>query len=443
MSVEPAGSPAEWVDVVGCAWRVTLPPRAIVLESESSRLELPAERWRQDLYVARHGSGFIVRVEHFDHPARFVLSGEQAGPMLAHLGVTAIERPAAPDAPALSADRLLWPRVSALAVWALLCSSLAFLPVVGLVPGIAAIVLLVLHRRRVRRSAAHTHSRRVCAVAATFVIAGFGVSALTTWGLLHFAGTVNESRFHAEPAPGSILPAAVCGVFVVLLSLTVHEAAHAITAWWLGDGYAHSVGRVTLNPLAHIDLFGTVLLPAMLAWTGAPVFGYARPVPVRVEGIPRWRRAHILVSLAGPGSNLLLASASMILLLSLTCGVRLAFPAAHITNLTAFDFSAPLTVSGFAWAGAVGPMCMVLKLGIVVNVSLAFFNLIPIPPLDGSWVLEHLFPGTLGKLYRVARPYGFMIFLLCFYYGAFDILAYPLAFIIGPAMILLGAATGF
>ena len=85
----------------------------------------------------------------------------------------------------------------------------------------------------------------------------------------------------------------------MFFALSFHEAAHAITALWLGDDLARSMGRVTLNPMSHVDPFGTVLLPILLAWSGMPIFGYARPVPVRVESLRNHRRAHILISLAG------------------------------------------------------------------------------------------------------------------------------------------------
>jgi Zn-dependent protease len=231
-------------------------------------------------------------------------------------------------------------------------------------------------------------------------------------------------------------------MFVVLLSLTVHEAAHAITAWWLGDGFARSLGRVTLNPMAHIDPFGTILLPILLITAGAPAFGYARPVPVRVETLPRYRRAHILIAIAGPGSNLLLACASLLLLLGVTCGLRLVVPGASVTHLASLDLEAPVTAAGFAFAAAFGPLCMILKLSFVINVALALFNLIPIPPLDGSWVLEHLFPDSLGRLYAVLRPYGFLVFIGAVYAGAFDYLTYPFVLLVGPGLALVAAATG-
>jgi len=445
MPDDAQGAAFEWLDGHGVPWRIELPPERIVLHGAVGTMELPASEWRRDIYIAIHGDGFIVRFERFDSSIGFVLRAEQAVPLLAHLGVP-LERPSVPEAaeegPAPPTP-LLWPTVSPLAVWALICSALVFVPFVGLLPAIATIVLLVLHRRKVRRTAALGHSRSICTWAFVFLVLGSAVSALAIWGLRkHLPEFDGERLFSGPAAKGRNWGIIACGIFVVALSLTVHEAAHAITAWWLGDGFARSLGRVTLNPLAHLDPFGTILLPILLATAGLPVFGYARPVPVRVETLPRYRRAHILIAIAGPGSNLILACASLLLLVGLACVVRMAVPGAIVTHLASLDLEAPVTATGFALAAVFGPLCMILKLSFIINVALALFNLIPIPPLDGSWVLEHLFPGSLGRLYAVLRPYGFLIFIGAVYAGVFNYLAYPFWLVVGPGLALLAAATG-
>jgi Zn-dependent protease len=375
----------------------------------------------------------------------FVASAEQAAPLLAHLGVPPPQQPVPEvvEESATPARPLLWPKVSPLAIWALLCSALVFVPYVGLLPAVATVVLLILHRRRVRPTAAFGHSRTLCATAFVFLILGSVVSALAIGGLReHAQGFDSDSLLSSPIAKDRNWGIIGCGIFVVLLSLTVHEAAHAITAWWLGDGLARSLGRVTLNPMAHIDPFGTILLPILLITAGAPAFGYAKPVPVQVEMLPRYRRAHILISIAGPGSNLLLACLSLLLLLGLTCGLRLAVPEASLTNLASLNPEAPLVATGFALSAVFGPLCMILKLGFVINVALALFNLIPIPPLDGSWVLEHLFPNSLGRLYSVLRPYAFLVFIGAVYAGAFEYMTYPFVLMVGPGLMLVAAATG-
>ncbi|MEK7756978.1 MAG: site-2 protease family protein [Planctomycetota bacterium] len=445
MQDDGGGVSAEWVDGHGVPWRVTLPPGRIVLCAARETIEIPAKEWRRDVYVAVHGSGFIVRFERFDSSVGFVVSAEQAAPLLAHLGVPpgkqlvseAVEETTTPARP------LLWPKVSPLAVWALLCSALVFVPYVGLLPAVATVVLLILHRQRVRQTSAFGNSRALCATAFVFLVLGSVVSALAIGGLReHAQGFDSDRLFSGHIAKERNWGIIGCGMFVVLLSLTVHEAAHAITAWWLGDGLARSLGRVTLNPMAHIDPFGTILLPILLITAGAPVFGYAKPVPVRVEMLPRYRRAHILIAIAGPGSNLLLACASLLLLLGLTCGLRLAVPEASVTNLASLNLEAPLAATGFALSAVFGPVCMILKLSFVINVALALFNLIPIPPLDGSWVLEHLFPNSLGRLYAALRPYGFLVFIGAVYAGVFEYMTYPFVLLVGPGLALVAAATG-
>jgi len=438
MSVDPAATPNEWIDARGRHWSVELPPEHVVLHSDGQTIEVPAAQWRADVYIAPHGDGFIVRFERFDSSLGFMLTREQAMPLLAHLGVPTARQVASQEEAPAAPQSLLWPTVSPLAIWALICSSLVFVPVLGLLPAAATIILLVLHRARVRRSAAYSHSRAVCVAAFVFLVAGAMVSALATWGLLEQRPFQDASP--AATTDGKNVAAIVFGLFVVLLSLSVHEAAHAITAWWLGDGLAKSLGRVTLNPLSHIDPFGTVLLPALLSWAGGPVFGYARPVPVHVEALPRWRRAHILIALAGPGSNLLLACASLALLLALGC--LTAEAGGSIVNFSNADLTAPVTAPELPLGFVIGPLCMVLRLSFFTNVALALFNLIPIPPLDGSWVLEHLFPNTLGRLYGVIRPFGVFVFLAAIYYNVFDFLVYPLLAIILPALLLLRMATG-
>jgi Zn-dependent protease len=461
---EPPFPAAEWTDSHGQAWRIDLQPGRITLRNEENLIELPADTWAQDVYLAQHGSGYIVRFSTFEAEIGFVVAAGQVRPLIEHLSRHLVQ-PAEPpqtgerDAPQEQPSRqeLLWPKVSPLAVWALVTASLVFLPFVGFAMAIATILLLTLHRRKVRKAQAWAHSRALCLAAFVFLAAGLPVSALSSWGFSRNASKMLHVTLPTdEPPPaGPNETAAVkaqqlsqtlvdriqetnwalvgAALLVVLLSLTVHEASHAITAWWMGDDFARRIGRVTLNPVPHIDPFGTVLLPLILFLVGWGVFGWAKPVPVRMDAVPNPRRAHILVSLAGPGSNLLLAAASLLLLLGLGCAVGLFIPDAEVANFADLDFGSAVTASGFPLAWLFGALCTILKLSFLINVFLAFFNLIPIPPLDGSWVLEHLFPRRLGELYRRVRPFSLILFLILIYS---DLLMYLL--IPGIITIMLG-----
>lgn len=444
-NVESTPEVADWIDGNGRVWRVAISTQGITVTSDEQVIEVSADALEEDVYVAEHGSGFIVRIETFECSVGFVLTAEQAQPIVDRIGIRRAESATATDEPDTPSDHtaLLWPKVSPIAVGALFCSTLTFVPVLGLIPALATVALLVIHRRQVHRAVAYRHSRLICMCAFAIMLVGLIVSAIGMWGMANNAtrGTAPPTPYMRRaalerPDPSAISNARtvvaqssiverkhnwgllVAALVVVLLSLTVHEAAHAVTAWWLGDDFGQRLGRVTLNPLAHIDPFGTILLPLILFLAGAGVFGWARPVPVRLDHVPRPRRAHILISLAGPGSNLLLAAIALMLLIGVGGVVGMVAPGATIADLTALNFTQVVTASGFALSPVVGPLCTILKLAFLINVLLAFFNLIPIPPLDGSWVLEHLFPRTLGPIYERIRPYAFLLFLGLIYSNA-------------------------
>ena len=176
--------------------------------------------------------------------------------------------------------------------------------------------------------------------------------------------------------------AAAISFGVLLLSLTIHEAAHAWTADKLGDPTARALGRVSLNPLVHIDWIGTVLLPLIAMYSRLPIIGWAKPVPVALRNLRNPRRDFMIVAAAGPISNLLQAVVYALL------------------------FHA---VSGSGGEDAHQILSGVLQLGVYINLLLAFFNLIPVPPLDGGNVMLGLLPPNLAARYATLRQYGFII----------------------------------
>jgi Zn-dependent protease len=177
---------------------------------------------------------------------------------------------------------------------------------------------------------------------------------------------------------------------VVVPSVILHEVAHGAVANHFGDDTAKRAGRLTLNPAKHIDPFGTVLLPLMLALSGVGAFGYAKPVPVNIGRLRDPRRHALLVSLAGPATNLVLVVLATALLRSVFAGeLHRAFRIDDLALAARFTF----------WLG-------------FVNVLLAVFNLLPIPPLDGSALIERALPREWWPTWLRLRPYGMGILLL-------------------------------
>ncbi len=192
----------------------------------------------------------------------------------------------------------------------------------------------------------------------------------------------------------------------VLFAITVHEVAHGWVAWKRGDPTAMLMGRLTLNPLRHIDLFGTVLLPAVLLLFHSPfLFGYAKPVPVNFEGLRNPRRDMVLVAVAGPLANLLMA----------LFWTAILWLGAHLPGVIAY-FAEPMELMGQA--------------GIIINVVLFLFNLIPIPPLDGGRVAVGLLPPNASDILARIEPYGFIVLIVLLFSGV-------LGLILGPPFVFI------
>ncbi|MGE3946189.1 MAG: site-2 protease family protein [Blastocatellales bacterium] len=207
--------------------------------------------------------------------------------------------------------------------------------------------------------------------------------------------------------PNLLDPGVIIIWFVVfLLSLTVHECAHAWAAEQSGDPTGRYLGRITLNPIPHIDIFGTIIFPLIAITTGGWMFGWAKPVPFNPMNLRDRKMGEIMIALAGPVSNILLAVLCII--------------------LYKIFFGGSLLSAGFA-GGLNQPIAMMLQIGIYLNIILAVFNLIPVPPLDGSHVLRNLLPDSLAELYAQVPVWaGFIAIFLLVRMGVTSALISPL-----------------
>ncbi|MCS7183274.1 MAG: site-2 protease family protein [Thermoanaerobaculum sp.] len=211
------------------------------------------------------------------------------------------------------------------------------------------------------------------------------------------------------------LPEIVIQLIALGFAIAVHESAHAWTADRLGDPTGRWLGRVSLNPLRHVDPIGTVLFPLLLAIVGAPVLGWAKPVPYVSRNLRNPRRDPMLVALAGPGSNVLLAMVAVLVLL----GARLLIPEFR-PLLVAVASQGALGASGF-----LAPILYLLFSLATINLVLAVFNLIPIPPLDGSHVLEYLLPRRWAYHFAQLRQYGMILLFALLWTGFFGMILRP------------------
>jgi Zn-dependent protease len=211
-------------------------------------------------------------------------------------------------------------------------------------------------------------------------------------------------------------------LFVLLFAITVHEAAHGWAAKRMGDTTAYDLGRVSLNPLAHIDPVGTILLPLMLVLVGAPAFGWAKPVPVNPYRLRNPRRDNLLISAAGPAANFLTSAVAMTGLLIL----KFASPGVRAFLQSPGLYRAILPRGFYPLEG----LALILYFAVLINVYLATFNMIPIPPLDGSGIVMGLLSERGAARYERLRPYGFFIVLGLLYLNVLDIIILPLNILI-------------
>jgi Zn-dependent protease len=219
---------------------------------------------------------------------------------------------------------------------------------------------------------------------------------------------------------------------VFLLSLSFHESAHAWTSERFGDDTGRLQGRITLNPLAHIDPIGTIIFPLISMITTVPLLGWAKPVETNPL---RWRdktKANISVSAAGPISNFILLGIAFVVLKVLLGLNMLDLNPQPRPRMMPYDLLAPTP----GQPAYLEPLAMFLMVMLVLNAALAIFNLIPIPPLDGSHVLESLLPPQMADAYNQIRPFGFLLLMAMLYLGVLGYIFTPIMRLIFEMLIM-------
>jgi Zn-dependent protease len=212
----------------------------------------------------------------------------------------------------------------------------------------------------------------------------------------------------------SFLERLSAGAVPILMAITLHEVAHGRVARHFGDRTAESLGRLSLNPLRHVDPIGTILVPAILLWMGGFLFGWAKPVPVNPRNLARPRQDMVWVAAAGPASNLAMA----------------------------VGWAIVLSIVQRGGSGAtVDWLISMASTGVVINLLLAVFNMLPIPPLDGGRVLVNLLtPGPVSRLLAQIEPYGLFIVLGLLIWGGLSTLLWgPIGLLTDFILTLVGA----
>jgi Zn-dependent protease len=211
------------------------------------------------------------------------------------------------------------------------------------------------------------------------------------------------------------LPDLVSAVFqfvVLLFALSLHESAHGWMASRLGDQTARMLGRITLNPAKHIDPVGTLLLPLVALFTGVPLIGWAKPTPVNTRNFKNFVRDDILTTIAGPVSNVLAAVGSLIVLIAI---VRISGGGRELVQAVAMGGFGGLNQLVMTEHPVAYPLALVFFIGVILNLFLAAFNLLPLPPLDGSHIFRHMLPPNWVPMYD--RLGILSLFLMLFFGG--------------------------
>jgi Zn-dependent protease len=216
---------------------------------------------------------------------------------------------------------------------------------------------------------------------------------------------------------------------VLFFSVVMHELSHGLAARACGDHTAEAAGRLTLNPINHVSLFGSVILPIVLFLLKAPVLGWAKPVPFNPIQLKHYPRDQVWLAMAGPLSNLGLSLICYLSYLLSALGFRTIHPgvALHMP----LDIFTPLEFSGVGFEALWFVWFEMLAMGTLINLILALFNLLPFPPLDGSWIAKALLPRKMAGLFSKIQPFGFVLIIIAIQFDLLTIFMYPLMMVVG------------
>lgn len=356
----------------------------------------------------------------------------------------AAERTAANEPPPYGMQHELIPQIeppvaSGLAVWVWVLAVFAFAPLIGIPVAVGlAICSLLLMLRRERRA----WDRPIGLAGVAVSLAALGVLGL--WLLMLFLRypfeefVVNELKVATERSWQVI----AVQLAVLVVSIMLHECGHAVSALWSGDATARRLGRISLNPAVHIDLFGSIILPAVLVMSNSGIlFGWAKPVPINPRQFRHPRRGLLGVTVSGISLNLMLAMASFAGLVAVGSLLRILYPEASSRGFSLIFADAEF--SGLPGSGFWELVVTSLKLGLVVNLVLFTFNVLPIPPLDGFGILESLAPRGLQPLLAGFRSIGWLVLLGLIVTGVLSMVLLPAILTALALNVLAGAATGW
>jgi len=339
------------------------------------------------------------------------------------------------SAPLSGPLRIERPVASGMSVLVWILAVFAFFPVLGSLP---SLVLALCSAFVLLRPTELAWDRRIGIGGLLVALISLSITALWVLMLVVSPGekVVQVENMGAPPDPGWGVTAVQ--LVVLVISIVLHECAHGVSALWSGDGTAARHGRLRLNPLAHVDPFGSVVLPAILAMTASGfVIGWAKPVPIDRRQFRHPRRGLLAVTLAGVSVNMLLALLCTSGLLAVGCGLRIAYPEGASQGFT--NLLQPVQLQGVTNAATWEWTIVALKQGLLINVVLFSFNILPIPPLDGYGVLESLTPRFLAPMVAALRPWGSILLIVLIVSGMLFYLLIP-GFIAG---ILLNGLAGW